>query len=100
MCLIKGHWMVKLILQQVDLQPTSPSTQKYHSGIGSFGPVSIPNVGHSMTAIQIAKHERLLVVLPAQCTSVTMDKPLRWSFAVGHSVNYIKMNGSHAVHTK
>ena len=97
-CLIKGHQMVKLILQQVDLSQhlLQPKCQ---SGIGSFGPESTPNVGHSMTTKQIAKHERLLVVhLP--------DAPLLlWinlysGRAVGHLVIYIKMNGGHSAHTE
>ena len=52
-----------------------------------------------MTAIQIAKHERLLVIhLPNAHLLLWIN--LYGGRAVGHLVIYIKMNGSHSVHAE
>ena len=64
--------------------------------MGSFGPENTPSVSHSMTAIQIAKYERLLVIhLPN--THLLLWINLYGGHAVGCLVIYIKMNGDRSV---
>ena len=67
--------------------------------MGSFGPENTPSVSRSMTAIQIAKHERLLVIhLPDAHLLLWIN--LYGGHAAGHLVIYIKMNGGHSVQTE
>ena len=67
--------------------------------MGSFGPENTRSVSHSMTAIQIAKHERLLVVhLPDAHLLLWIH--LYSGRTAGRLVNYIKMNGGHSVQTE
>ena len=64
--------------------------------MGSFGPENTLSVSCSMTAIQIAKHERLLVIhLPD--THLLLWINLYSGCAAGRLVIYIKMNGGHSV---
>ena len=67
--------------------------------MGSFGPENTFIISHSVTAIQIAKHERLAVV------HLNVVHLLLWinpygGHAAGHAVTYIKNNGSCSVCTE
>ena len=64
--------------------------------MGSFGPENTPIVSHSMTAIQIAKHERLLVI-HLHDVHLLLWINLYGGHAAGHLVIYIKMNGGRSV---
>ena len=97
--LIEGHRMVKPILQQVNLFQHLSLPKVLHSGMGSFGPENTCSVSHSMTAIQIAKHERLLVIhLPDAHLLLWIH--LYGGCAASCLVNYIKMNGGCSVQTE
>ena len=64
--------------------------------MGSFGPENTPIVSHSMTAIQIVKHERLMVIHLHDVHLLLWINPYGGR-AAGRLVIYIKKTGGRSV---